>query len=692
MDDVLEVINLKSAMPNVLNLPLRPLPLIKKQNRKKQATQSMPEWSICGADTETVEGRVWLFSTEQGVWTIDTLGDLLITLYRPEHARKWKCGRGKKRKHSRGISTLNFFFWNLKFDVQAIMRLFDDFENGAEIVDGLIEGETVKVTVTPPGFDSIKVELRYLEGKHLTIRPLDWFIGQYKVGACYWWDISQFFGKSALQIAAMKHGLGGKIERCFDGSVLDVKRLDEKGYRDMYREDIEKYAVQDAVLAGELARIRCRGFVEQGIRFIRPYSIANVAQRNLLDTCNIPTIDDYTKSPALTSILLKGLTSYQGGWFETTGSGYLPSGTALDLASAYPYVMTHLPDTSAGYWVEGDDAESWWHWIDERQPYSLGFAEAFVVFDKGQDWYPLVKKSATGTLVAPRIIKGWFSADELSEARQWPHSTFVIGEWVRFVEDDAEARPFKPFIERHYRLKHESEKGSNAYQRAKDCQNSIYGKTIQAVDDIAGALYNPMYAAAICGGTRARLGELLRVNDFSAVSVATDGVIFETDKVHTVPDRPLPALLNLGQWEIEGEGELLVAMSGVYSLRTDLGVSTTFRGSASLFLRRYSHSKYCDCGDCPQGLFDFCTDNADLRSVVAKYHAPYSAREARVRGDFSLMNRFVPRTATLSALGDSTKRLWPRRFPSTFKDLQTEWWTSTPHEQIEEVSYLQVDT
>lgn len=681
---MLETIDLTSPARDILNLPFRELPHISKQRRKASATSSLSDSRIMGADTETVGGRVWLFSTEVGVWPIRTFGDLLAVLYDPLHATWWRQGargkkaKGKKRKASTGISTKQFFFWNLKFDVQAVLHLLD-----SEVVSALIDGVKQTVIVPYPTGDPVEVELSYLEGKHFRITPKSWFLTdeQHKIGPCDWWDISQFYGKQRLKKAAEDAGLPPKIERCFDGSILDAGRFDEPEYRDMYLEDILEYAIHDAVLAGELARRKKDDFVQSDIRFIQPYSLANVAQRNLLDTCDIPPIDPYLQRSDLRDILRRADTAYQGGWFETTGSGFYPNCTAVDLASAYPYVMYHLPNTNAGHWIVSDDTEGWWSWIDQRQPYSIGFAEAFVVFDEGLPIYPLVKESATGTLVAPRIIKGWFTADELAEARRWPHSTMVIGEWCYFVEDDPSDRPFQPFYDRVYKMKVESPKGSVQYGVSKVLANSIYGKTRQAIDGKAGKLWNPMWASTICGGTRARLAELIRLNDYTALSIATDGLIFPTERFHTIPNRPLPAPYNLGQWELEGTGQILVAMSGVYSMEKGDFVDTVYRGSAALFLRPYADG----------GLFRFCVDHQDKYAVSKETRRPISAKEARVKGDFSLMNQFLPRANTFSALGDSTKRLWPHEIPSTFGDLADRWWPSIPHRELEEPAIVPVD-
>ncbi len=651
-----------------LGLNLRPLPIIKPQKRKRQAKSSIHIKKICGADTETIDGRVWLFSTEFGVWEIETFADLLKVLYNRNHASKWTSGRGDGRKGKRGYSTKEFFFWNLQFDAQAIMHLLDP-----DLLPSLLEANKITFTVDMPVVGTITIEMKYLEGKYLEIKPKDWKIGQYKVGVCKWWDISQFYGKKRLNTAAKEFLGKGKIERCFDGSVLDVTRLGESEYRETYREDIEKYAIVDARLAGELTRLKREQYISQGIRFIQPYSLANVAQRALMDTCTVPTINAFLTYPKDRLLLQRSLTAYAGGWFETRGSGYWPKVEAVDLASAYPFVMYHLADQSSGAWVSGTGIEGWDNWINKRRYAQMGFCEIFMVFEAGLKWNPLVKKSHTGTLVAPQVVKGWFTAEEIIEARKWPHSTLVVGNWVYHDEQGDETRPFAPFIEQFYEIKMNTPKGTTAYDVSKVMLNSIYGKLIQAVDDKAGKMWSAPYAATTTGATRARLAELIRVNGYSALSVATDGVVFPADKFHTMPDRPAPAPYNLGEWEPDGDGELLVAMSGVYSIRKPDYVKTTFRGSASYFLRGYREG----------GLFRFCEENSDLDRKSMIVNKPYSAREAMIRSDSTLINVFEDRTFTISAKGDSTKRLWSGITPTTFGSLLTDWFESNPHRQVE---------
>lgn len=667
-----------------LGLPLKRLPKIPKQFRKRQAIESMPERKMMGADTETVNGKVWLFSTEKGVWEIKSFYDMMTCIYSKPHLSKWKktkkSGRGRKL---RGFSPMEFFFWNLKYDAQAIFRTLHD-----NVVKDLIMSKEEyrekelgknKIIVNAktgnygPKVNGEMVELEYLEGKNLVITPINWSLVSnhgtvYHLGKCYWWDISQFYGKMKLQTASEIYLNSSKVELMFDGNILDAGRFDEEEYRDYYREDIEKYAVQDAVLTGELSRLKRREFVDNEIRFIRPYSIANVAQRNLLDTCKIPTVNSYSKNSHLTDILRYANSSYYGGWFETSGAGYQPDVQSIDLSSAYPYVMTYLDNLEKGKWIYRHGKENLLKYLEKREPMSLGFAEVSFFFDAHHKWNPLVTKNIHGTLITPRLVRGWYSMDEIQEALKWPIKSFRIGKWFYF-EPETDEKPFKKFIDKHYTIKSNSVPDSVEYRVAKILQNSVYGKLIQAVDNKAGKLWNPIYAATTTGATRARIAEIVRENDFSAFQVATDGVFFDVDDLVEIPNRPKKAVLNLGQWELENRGEFLSLMSGVYSMReSNDKIKTRFRGNASYFLRG-------------NNLFDFCDENSDYFSVSKVIRKPYSAKEARTRDDMSLMNVFRNVKQTVSVQGDNQKRLWKQR-PETFSELTEKWYDSYPHIKV----------
>ena len=658
-----------------LGFPVRELPEISEQKRKRQATRSWPEWKIVGADTETVEGCVWLFATEFGVWEPKTFADIVDICSLRVHVSKWKKSKATKNGAKRGFSPKEFFFYNLQFDVQAVLKLM----SSRAIMGLLKEGKCTINADTGDFLPKVKgrmCKLKYLEGKYFRIQPVDWFIGQYKIGPIQWWDISPFFFKSSLNNAAKQYLGREKLEECFDGSILDASNFDDGEYRDYYAEDIEKYAVIDCELAGELARLTRKNYIANNVRFIQPYSVANVAQRSLLDRCKIPVINPWLENSQTISMLQKALTTYHGGWFETSGAGFVPNCNLVDLTSAYPYTMRFLKDPNQGGWIRSDEEESFYSWLKTKEPFDYGFVEASILFDDDLPWHPLVKKTKAGTLVAPRHIRGWFTAVEIEEALKWPHSDVVLGE--HFYHSDPEPiYPFRDFIDHFYEMKMNSVDDPIAYSVAKVMLNSIYGKTIQAVNNKAGKLWNPFWASTITGATRARLAEINRLNDFTALSYATDGVIFKSSDLVTIPERPIPAPHNLGQWEMEMEGDLLSIMSGVYSLRNANKVKTTFRGSSSYFVRSYRDG----------GLFEFCKDNASKSIVKTHIRRPWSLRESAIRSDLSLINVFERRDFSMTPMGDSNKRMWENH-PRVFRDLTERWWESSPHRQIDTVELV----
>ena len=60
---------------------------------------------------------------------------------------------------------------------------------------------------------------------------------------------------------------------------------------------------------------------------------------------------------------------------------------------------------------------------------------------------------------------------------------------------------------------------------------------------------------------------------------------------------------------------------------------------------------------------------------------PYSLGEAKVRGDYSLVNVFRVVDLSIRLCGDSNKRRWLRK-PQTFGDLLDQWWDSETWESL----------
>lgn len=665
-------------------LELRELPEYKSQKRKiTHSTYSLNDKRICGADTETLGGSIWLFSTEFGVWEVRTISQLLEVMFNTTHSYRYSRKRGKKLQKS--ITTKQYFFYNLKFDAQAILKTLDEKD-----IISLLEND--KLTIFIEVFDKeMELEISYLEGKHLQFKPKDFYINGYKLSPVECWDISQFYNKMRLQKAGEVYLGKGKQEICFDGTKLDVSRLEELirvedmktgemkelPYHEYYRKDIESYAILDAQLCGELTRLKKKQFTDAGVRFMQPYSLANVAQKHLLENYEIPHLNDYVYANgdynSVANWLLKfAYSAYTGGWFEVCGQGYSKGVSAYDLASAYPYAMYHLDDISKGRWLIHNCPDLLRKKLSEVKPMQLGFVEAIFRFPKGQRWNPLTRKSKLKTLVSPTKIHGIFSLDEIKEALLWNPEFVSFGEWAIFYPE-TDNKPFRKFIDKFYEIKMTADKKSADYAVSKIMLNSIYGKTIQAINDKAGKMFNPIYASVITAYTRVRLAEFMRVNNQDVLSLATDGIVL-SKKDAIIPPNHAPACFNLGNWENEvpegTELDLVCIQSGVYSLidsNTGSKYKHTFRGSASYFLRGHESCK------------SFIEENSEKNRIERSVYKPYSIKEAKVKSDFALVNIFALRKYSISVIGDSTKRIPSEIQPKKFGDLLDTWYFSNPH-------------
>ena len=735
-------------------------------------------WTIFDREKETYEDRMFVFggTVEEPDMFLEANGnnrrpafDLeLFSKLHFETGNFSEGGYGKRRKPQ------EMYYFNLQFDAQAIIKTLP-----VSVIEKLFVGDTVvldskngwlhdprvkKVKIPNPFFgqkktprskpDSRKrlqvwaiveeepdkdgepdfeflpynrfIQVSYLPKKHLSIEPLKYRTNGEKWGRIDCWDIKPFCGGGSLNFNAKKRFDGeGKLDFSNDEMNL-LGSLSPEGVKftlDNWPKIVE-YALKDSNLTARLAWFVVNQFENAGVRMVKPYSLASVAERSALDLCRIPTLNAMMEdNPDIVSAFWTG---YQGGHFESVGSGAIfldpqnpqRSGVrAFDITSAYPHVMWWLPCIESGQWIgtfSGDDFEPT-EFLETFEPYSLSIFEAHVEFPIGLRIYPAAKISETaGCLMNPRVVSGFFTGDEIKEFEAWG-ADIHIERWGAFIPDnrnepaddveDGVRYPFRPFIKTFYGEKLKQDKlkaeGSPEYdpekrQVAKTQINSLYGKTIQAIfkDGVrrTGGLFNPMYAAVITGGCRMRCAELIRSNGHdTVVSVATDGVIFRNSEELHFTENPKPVFfdgerINLGDWEDDGRGTLLMMMSGVYSIVKDGLAKSTYRGSYSMFIDRRGEPTE----DEPEGAIiqdiygsdwlEFCERFSEESKVERTEELnptmrPYSLGEAKVRNDYTLVNQFRIVDLSISACGDSNKRRWVQK-PETFGDLLLEWWPS----------------
>jgi len=739
------------------------------QRRKKPATSTWNQRQVAGADFETKNGFPHILSwtvfdgneyvdnhfyfggthqeptmfleankgNEEQCFDIELLCRLFFTT-----GNYSQGGYGKRRKPQ------EMYFFNLQYDAQAILKTLHH-----DALETLLIGNEVVIDThtwnTADNVDRIKVEIEkdgkkkkilvwalvdgddweylpfnryikvsYLPKKHLCLEPLKYRTDGVKWGKVDCWDIRSFCGGGSLNMNAWKHLEESKIDFTKEEMSL-MGSLDPDGIQfsiDNY-DKIAEYAEKDSNLTARIAWKVVNSFETNEVRMSRPYSPASVAERACLDRCDIPTMNDMMRLHYDSATY--AWSAYQGGWFESVGSGYSPNVQAYDITSAYPHVMWWLPDMTYGEWIGtpyGDEEPEALEYLENTwSPYQLSYFEAEVHFPPGMNIYPGAKKSErAGCLMNPRTVYGFFTGDEIKEFEQW-NAEIYIERWCAFIpyadlEPDHDVEngiryPFRPFIETFYggKLAQDNLKGTPEYDAEKRsiyklmC-NSLYGKTCQMIDGKTGQLWNPFYASIITAGCRSRMGEIIRLNGHENVlAVNTDGIIFKDVPGLVIPDNPKPVyfneeLVNLGDWDNDGSGALLLMMSGVYTILkevvSDVVVQhkTTFRGAYSMFIDHRDDEGNLTSDLYGDNWYSFCdryqndssvSRNAELNPSMR----PYTLAEARIRNDYQLTNVFRIVDLTIRACGDSNKRKWETK-PETFGDLFTTWFPSTPHEVL----------
>jgi len=471
----------------------------------------------CDTETHTSVNRVELIATEDGSYLNPLSEEALLHFFFKDQFR------GKV-----------FVFYNLRFDVQAVLKWFDP-----SIWFDL--WDTGKATYQDYTF---------------TLIPWKWFkITRNKMSVSMY-DISQFYNYASLDHASKKYLGIGKID------------FDRANIEDFKHPDTIKYCVHDAMLCGELTRhllnVHTEHFPDSNASLI---SKAAMAEKHFSATCSLPTINNLiTNYPAFIKI---AYLCYKGGFFSAFKRGYFPKLYVYDINSAYPYHMAQLPDLSRGgfcKFIKAPPHGEYLGWYQVRVNIcdSAAYFSPLAVRFKGISMYP----------------EGYFRAyiTKLEYDELIKHFDIEIINGVSWIPSDI-IFPWKAEIERLYEWK-KFETDPILKSLVKIILNSIYGKTIQKVpliDDPSyshktGNLFNPFYASYITAGTRIQIFKEVAKMDASTL------VMIATDSIMTTRPIDVPLTKDLGDWGIEKHGQGVVMGSGVYSIKDENSTITKRRG------------------------------------------------------------------------------------------------------------------
>lgn len=434
----------------------------------------------------------------------------------------------------------------------------------------------------------------------------------------YWhFDISQFTYAGGLDDAADKW-LDGEGK---GGDDLDVggdawnESLGDDGIIGGYVAEnwgkIKRYALKDVDLTRRVAKEIIRvaeNEVEPAIPMGKPistgYMAADFVRAHL----------DYKPGWSANHVQQMAWDAYAGGRFEVFERGKVGAVAGPDINSAYPAIMSELPDPLSLNWKRTTD-------VAEIRDAEMGFVRATVTTDADRRIQPFaVKNESVGrveypalenaeiTVIAPTFL---FALDEGIV------TDYDIQEAIVGVETDVTNKPFD-FLKGLYEKRKAIEPTQpKAALLLKIVMNSLYGKTCQTTvktrmitpDDgqvrpadlepweeigvspfgeipiveyyQAGSFFNPVISSYITGMTRLELHKRVVQYDLEADTYmfATDCIMIDRD-AYEASDFGEVEGDTLGEWDFDYEGDdALIVASGVYEVYGgDEAIKTKARG------------------------------------------------------------------------------------------------------------------
>ena len=486
---------------------------LKIKNQRRYKGKGFKRKENTGIDTETYKGKCRLICDSFGEYAfINEFDDIL----------RYLCSNRYRGKFN--------WFYNIKFDFEAIVKHLSQ----EDLLNLYLNGHLI--------YNDYHIS--YLDRKYFGI--VDKNKNRY-----HFYDMFSFLDVS-LNTASKTLLNDNKLD-IIDSSQLNIN----KNYWKENKNSIVEYCIKDAVLTAKLANYFWE-MIWNKLHYApkRPFSKGRLSEEYFLHKFYIPTINDIPKD-----VLKYAYNSYSGGRFEILQRGFFPSLYSYDIKSAYPAEIANLADYSNGEWIKGNtidyDADIGFYYCLVTcyepliSPFVYKYRNVLNIYPNGRFKLYLTKKEI-------EFIESHFKNVEIE----------IISSWEFMIHH--EKYPFREEIERLYEWK-ETEKDKNIKLVVKIILNSLYGKTIQTVNQKTGKLFNPIWAAIITSNTR------LKLLDFCYPHY--DKVIaFSTDSVKSTIPLKAPENPKLGEFDLDFKGRGIYIMSDIYTFWNDSKQKNKFRG------------------------------------------------------------------------------------------------------------------
>ena len=597
------------------NPKVRSKSLIKNFQRKQQRNfKDLPR--IIGIDTETFNnGNLLCLSNSENK---DTLYGGYYSYQLPTIREYFNYFR--KLKRGKEGNTL-FFCYNLGFDARIILKSI-----GNKLKE-FYEGEDEYK------LDLNGIEISYLNKKYLKLKS--------SRNTVEIFDAYQFFigsgknGSSSLDEVSKAYEIGTKQ---YDGIYQD------KNFPSIIsKEELKKivnYCQLDTILVKKLMEIWITNF-EKNFNFFpsKYYSCGNLAleyiYKQIPDFLNFTDIDY--------DIQYLAYEAYFGGRFEIFKRGFLRNVFHYDIKSAYPFVMSLLPDFKNGKWFKINSLEEF-----KNNSQYVGFYKIKCEVDE-KNLAPFMYRDKLGKVFCPN---GFFETATTSFELKIALESFNVKifsiEGYYFIPNSNEKTDFNKHNEYMFkaRLKQKNKGQKYIY---KILLNSGYGKFAQVKPKPKG-IFNPVMCSAITGYCRAMLLDAVKDKKESVLMFATDG-IFTSEKLN------LDLTKNkLGSYEFEFHPKMQIIMAGIYAnnLKDDTQMTTKTRGFTAKCVNAKTGKKYtfeADTARIIQKDSKLVFQIENLRSI--------GIPQAIIQKDFTVkdIGRFEILEKLIDINGDK-KRLW----------------------------------
>lgn len=340
--------------------------------------------------------------------------------------------------------------------------------------------------------------------------------------------------------------------------------------------------------------------------------------------------------------------AYYGGRFEAAAYGEINQTVyQYDINSAYASSYRDLPCLVHGTWERIDNA-------DALPADGIYFADVSFQHREVARWYTLPVRSAKGTLLFPRMGRGWYWHPELAVAAQYADMT--IHRIYRFVRH-CKCRYFD-WVYELYDERTRVGKTTGKGKVLKIVLATIYGKLAQSIGQ--PAFSNPMWSGIVVSSCRATL-----ITAALQVPGGEDVLMLATDGMFCTQPRKLTIGKALGEWDEMIHPDMFIVMSGVYFAGEQ---KPKTRGVPQARIVEYEQEfrrvwrEYCASVRSERDLFDVVGVDVPLRNFT-------SARVAHARKKTYLAGKWTNTKKTIR-FEWASKRIIndPRTHPNDFMD------------------------